>query len=996
MSLPASWRLFQLFDVTPIKDPNFGTDEALYSDGMLSCMTSTKLYLVLTTNNAFVKIINKSFTLVKSFSAYELDYRINFVGTVPNSNLLVTLAERQGYPSVLKLWDLTKIVHLETDDEDCYKYKFQTQVLVHNGDNSFPISCMQMNDNLTCIAIGYTNGRVILIRGDLLRDRGSKQRIIYESHDPITGIQFNVPEDLLYITTTSSILTVLATGRNQGRPTRILSDKLGVDLDCSDIDPKTQELIVGVPSSIRYYNSISKSHTINFEIPKKLIDRFGKNYLLIVSPTEEYIDTTKSKKLLTKIIIVDLFNKHISFTMTIPNVSIKLTFEMWDDLYLLSTDGILHKIHEKSINQQIEHILQRELFPIAYNLATQSNLPKYNLQRIQRLHGDYLYEKQQYEESIKMYIEALSFYDAKSSSKEDLEDFTLSIITKFKDVFNIPNLTKFLLKLYQLNLANNDHITLLLCCFCKVKNVEELDRFINYLDLTDSSKLHELNFQLIINLFKECGYFEQVIKLLYKLNQPSLIVDIELNDLHQPRNCLTFIKSLSIDELLLILVEHSKTFLDYLPIETTELLINVFTGNYVPIENAKEPAVDKSEEINEKKHEEDQSSFPLDSYRSFLAYIKGSSGSDDESEGSLTKTLHLVNRPTYLPPRPSIIYSSFVNNPNEFVIFLEACIEALDKYQGNLNDKRNLLMTLYEMYLSLASEQSEEAAKREWTDKASELLKHHVSLLDRSALLIISHIYNFKEGEIIAKEESGFEKSLFTVSQSLGDVDECIHIVYKYGESQPELYKMMLKYAVSKKEIFDRLNKKDFDFVLNQIKIKKLVTPLEIVQILSGNDFTTLGLVKDYLIDFIDEQKTEISNNVLLATYYENESTKNTHKLAELVHKPFIMQNNKCFSCNLKLDFPMVHFMCKHSFHQKCLSNNLMVSNSVGDSEKRCPICINELDEIRSVRLEQFKSKDNVAAFEDSLNDSSDRFKFICDYLGKGVMENESVTVLDA
>ena len=210
-------------------------------------------------------------------------------------------------------------------------------------------------------------------------------------------------------------------------------------------------------------------------------------------------------------------------------------------------------------------------------------MPNDLLLRIQKLYGDFLYEKQENEASIDIYIKCLDLFEKLVDSQgesvdqeDDLDDFVMTVITKFKDAANIPNLTKFLFKLYELKEANNDHITLLLCCYCKLKMTEELDKFINDLDLDEDNNLQDLNFQLIINLFKECGYFTQVIRLLFRLNQPNLIVGIQLNDLKQPRNSLNYIKSLPIDELLLILTEHSKTFLDDCPIAVSYTHLDVY------------------------------------------------------------------------------------------------------------------------------------------------------------------------------------------------------------------------------------------------------------------------------------------------------------------------------------------------------------------------------------------------------------------------------------
>lgn len=1021
MSLPSSWRQFQLFDFVPIKDPNYGTNDPLYSDPSLSAVTASSSYLVVCTNTSMIKIIDDNLTCLMSFQAYTIDYSINLASCLPNSNLLITIAERQGSPGILKLWDLNKLLKLnmskqennDIKDED-FQHKFHTQVLIHNGDNSFPISCYKFNDSLSCIAVGFTNGKVLLIRGDLIRDRGSKQRFIYESNDPITGVQFNEKQDILYITTTSKILTVLTNGRNQGKPNRILSKSSGVDLNCSDVDPTNQNLIIGNHDSIRYYNHISKNHTINFEFPKKSIKKIWKNYLLIISSFDELINN--SKKHFTKIIILDLFNKHISFTLTIPNNSITNLFQWKNDVYLLTKDGNLYKIHEKSINQQIEIVLQRELFSVAYQLATQSNLDSKILLRIEKLHANFLYEKQIFEDSIKSFINCLSLFDSSDNlydSDDNINDFIMDVITKFKDVSNIDYLTLFLFELYKLKLANNDHLTLLLCCYCKLKMIDELDSFIADLnfDETDQEETalaspkptepkdanfnpQNLNFQLIINLFRECGYFKQVIKLLFKLNQPNLIVEIQLNDLNQPHKVLQYLKTLPIDDLLLVLIDHLKSLLDVSPIDTTQLLIEVFTGAYKPraVEHLFDD-IDTQPPISEAapNNGTNGDSIVLNSYQAFLSYI--ASSSPEENEESLEES----SEPTYLPPRPKLIFSKFLNNPKEFVIFLEACIETFDKYQGKLADKKDLLITLFEMYLSIGSN-STESEQEAWLNKARSLISNYADLLNKSSLLLISHIYNFAEGEIMAKEGSGnFEEGLFRSAAMSKNLPRCFEVVEKYGKSNPNLFKLLLKLLISLKFFFSQVEEADIKKLINKIKELKLMSPLELVTLLSSNDLVTIGLLKDYLIEYIDVQNKEISNNIKLIQSYELESTKNSHKLTELVKKPFIIQNNKCSHCQLRLDFPVIHFKCKHSYHQRCLNENNYISETNPSSVdndvdvKRCPICIGELDSIQTIRMNQFSSKDNYQFFETQLNDSSDRFKVVSDYLGKGVMENDSV-----
>lgn len=935
--------------------------------------------------------------------AYDSDYRITFINAVPSSDLLITIAEKQGFPSILKLWDLNKLVNLEIDAKDdpemILKSKFQTQVLIQNNQNAYPVSCFTFNSDLTCLVVGYTDGKVILIRGDLIRDRGSKQRVIYESLDPVTGLHFNEFHEMVFVTTTSKILTVTTTGRNQGKPLKVLSKKSGVDLQCSALDTQTQQLLVGDEESIKYYNHLSKSHSINFEMPKKAIYRFEKDYLVIISPMED--NSATLRKLSTRVLIIDLNYKHVSFSLTIPNTAIRFVFEMWGDVYLLSTDGMLYKINEKPINQQIELVLQRELFQLAYQLAKKNKLPVQTLLKICKQQGDYHYEQQYFEESITSYMKCLTYYNDLNLKLDDedekLNDFIMNIITKFKDASNIGHMTEFLYKLYTLKIANNDHVTLLLCCYCKLKLVDRIRAFIEDLNLnSDSEELGtdnttkadylNLDFALIINLFKECGYFNEVIRLLFKLNQPNLIVDIQLNDLKKPQKCLNYVRTLPIDELLLILTEHSKVLLDNIPIETTELLIDVFTGKYLPLDNSK--MFDLKYEINSKNDEPeviDDQGFTIDSYKSFLTYISGKQVEDDQ----ITVTSINNTEPTYLPPRPSLIFPSFVNHPNQFVIFLEACIETFDKYQGNISDKKELVVTLFEMYLSLSQKNPEQ--HEEWFQKSKDLLVEYSPLLDESSVLLISHLYLFDCGDILRKD--GYEEESFTVAQLTGNTEKCLEIVQDYGDQKPELYVSFLRYIVSTEKAFKLVEKKQIEMIINKIKKHKIASPLEIIQILSSTEFASIGLIRDYLIEIIDVSNQEIKNNEKLVEFYEKESIKNSYKITELKTKPFIMQNNKCSACNLKLDFPVVHFKCKHSFHQRCLNDNYLSSNEVLNDQPTCSICINDIDLIQTLRDEQFKAKDDVDVFTATLQETHDKFKTITNYLGKGVMENEFIQV---
>lgn len=908
-----------------------------------------------------------------------------------HSDLLVTLAEKQGSPALIKVWDLTRLMNLsdsQIDDPEVTKYKFVTSVVINEGNNAYPISCFAFNEYLTCIAIGYTDGKVVLIRGDMLRDRGYRKKVIYESADSITGIHFNRFEEILYVTTTSKIVTVPTTGRNQGKPLRTLSNSSGVDVNCSDLEHRSSKLIVANTAGLKYFNHVSRANLVNFNVEKKSILRLFKEYLLVVCSIEN-----GTNKAITKVVILDMLNMHVSFSLTIPQLTITHTFSSDNDTFFLSTDGILYRLHEKPVNQQVEIVLQRELYPIASNLATQYNLDESTRLRIYRLHADYLYAKRNYDEAIEKYTACLPLYpksDPKSRGDEDtLEDFIIGVVTKFKEVLNIKHMATFLATLHELGLADNDHVTLLVSCYCKLGMVEEIDLFIDKLDvnarLSDGSKFDasELRYSLIINLLKECRFYLQATKILFKLEDSHSIVEMQLFDLHNVQKCMSYIRSLPVEDILRILVDFLKEFLDSMPLETTDLLIQVFTGTYEPQPSNSLSEVSEEVEPEEEPEKPEPQSTGLLSYTAFLGYLSRRQNGDAE-EGTVVES-NTPSGPTYQPPRPNLVFPCFIEHPKEFIVFLEACLDAFDKYQGDISDRKDLLKTLLEEYLAMSEDDPEN--KEDWLDKARSLMKDNRENLDTMSALLLCKVFNFEEGEMMMRESAqDYEELLFRSAQLKGDVRGAFEVVNNHGPQRPVLYKLMLKFIVSAQKYYETATRRDFIFLLDKIDEHKLATPLELVSMLSKSEVATIGIIKDYLIDYFTRVNKEAFNNEKLLESYNADASKYSRELSELANEPYVLRNKNCANCELKLEIPIVHFRCGHSYHDRCLSENIYIPGQLQDSPQ-CPLCISELKAAKTLHENEARAKDKYDVFQQDLENATDRFKVMCDYVGKGALE---------
>lgn len=103
-------------------------------------------------------------------------------------------------------------------------------------------------------------------------------------------------------------------------------------------------------------------------------------------------------------------------------------------------------------------------------------------------------------------------------------------------------------------------------------------------------------------------------------------------------------------------------------------------------------------------------------------------------------------------------------------------------------------------------------------------------------------------------------------------------------------------------------------------------------------------------------------------------------EIDELGSKPAVFQARRCSSCGGNLDLPTIHFLCKHSFHQRCL-------NKV-DEDAECPVCAPQNATIKAIRERQARSTDQHELFQNELQRSKDKFGLISEFFGRGVMRS--------
>lgn len=218
--------------------------------------------------------------------------------------------------------------------------------------DSYQISAFTATDDLSQLAVGFANGSVTVIRGDLIHDRGAKQRIVHESEEPITGVELRVDSKLttLFISTTSRILKLVISGKGQGQPPKTVEDT-GCGVGCMTVDRKSGDIVIARDDAIYYYTLDGRGPPRAYEGAKKLVSVY-QDYVAVVSPPADSPTRGEPHSLRRRFggqAADELFN---TSTFTLLETDLKLIahteslvsqvqaiFQIWGNLYILTLDG---------------------------------------------------------------------------------------------------------------------------------------------------------------------------------------------------------------------------------------------------------------------------------------------------------------------------------------------------------------------------------------------------------------------------------------------------------------------------------------------------------------------------------------------------------------------------------------------------------------------------------------------------------------------------------
>lgn len=145
---------------------------------------------------------------------------------------------------------------------------------------------------------------------------------------------------------------------------------------------------------------------------------------------------------------------------------------------------------------------------------------------------------------------------------------------------------------------------------------------------------------------------------------------------------------------------------------------------------------------------------------------------------------------------------------------------------------------------------------------------------------------------------------------------------------------------------------------------------------MSTNTLRVFSCISNFLIYLrLKQDRAEIDQNkaVVAKNINRADESRTEFKKLKTTAKPFL--SNNCVQCQNGLNFPSIHFMCGHSFHENCLGG-----------ERECSRCGFEMRNIieRKERYEE-SANDQTKLFEMLHERKESGFEVIGEFLGKGL-----------
>ncbi|CDJ59945.1 hypothetical protein, conserved [Eimeria maxima] len=310
-----------------------------------------------------------------------------------------------------------------------------------------PFICSDINQNFTMLAVGTETAGICLFRGNLLKEKTCRLRLMRESDERIVSVRFlTSPSDAkihhMLVCYTSSVTCYFVPLKGEPKVGYIV---LIAQVSHTDSVPPGSTLVVSALPSLGTFVvhhdegifCVDPDQGNLWALPAEghcHILTTHKSYIVSVTTQEASAETeltsadaaggllhasaSRPSQSAHQMLTIHLCYPDLRLiAYSAPMRGVLHVVSAMDTLFVIAQGGstdsnVLFDMKEKSFNERLSILLRKRLFNWAAEVALQDRQPQQVLQlrllqEVYRLHGDWLYSKNMPERAVEMYIKTI-------------------------------------------------------------------------------------------------------------------------------------------------------------------------------------------------------------------------------------------------------------------------------------------------------------------------------------------------------------------------------------------------------------------------------------------------------------------------------------------------------------------------------------------------------------------------------------------------------------
>lgn len=382
------WRKFQFFDLE--KDVDKGAIyEAIGSDVDVTAVTGGRGLLLIGDSIGRLHMFDRRMS-PKSIEVFN-DANIKLISRAAKSGLIVCVSGSSS-DNLVKIYDIDK-----PDKTSGLPSLVRSTRL--NQSSGTP-TALAVDDENQLVSVGFDNGTLILIRGDLRRDRGVRQKALMTGYSSsskskvsISGLAFR--SSWLYVATSTEVLLFSIGIKDREKCTRLDDIGAEVGLTAATEGLPDAHFAIACSDAIYFYSNEGRGQCYAIEGEKSHLCWF-RNYLIVITKempiwSKNSADLHSKKEEKYNMTIFDIQNKFIAYSA--PLKPVQALASEWGLLYGLGQDKRLFHLTEKDIQSKLDLLFKKNFYDIAIKIAKSNHYDSAGLKDIFRQYGDHLYNK---------------------------------------------------------------------------------------------------------------------------------------------------------------------------------------------------------------------------------------------------------------------------------------------------------------------------------------------------------------------------------------------------------------------------------------------------------------------------------------------------------------------------------------------------------------------------------------------------------------------------